>query len=203
MLVTPVSRVVNSYLAQNKSVNRNVTIPAKGDFQTNNAVTFTGLDFLTKILSKKQVLKTVEDVLKVLEKKDSGLYALTEKGFVSLSREKYEKFSTVIEEVVIKQGLENGKYRTGISPSNIISFLERGHSKVTMVADDGIHKLELVNNKYNKEVLPRFIRYNEFDEKERLIKHDLTSYTSEDLFNLSNKIIKESGDVNWGKLSKQ
>lgn len=224
MLVTPVNRVVNSYLAQSSFQNQSKTNPAfykASNFAQSNSISFTGLGFLKKFFSPPQIITTAEEVLEVLSKRRKGLYAYARENncFISIPPKRYNKLKNMINgEIILKNdktyaisyspyNIQTKGYRIGISPEAVHHFLQRGLSKVTMIVDDGLQVLSLPKNEKDREaVLKAVFRSEQFDENiKNIINIDNVALEkqTEFLYNWTQEMIKDSNLQDLVQLSKQ
>ena len=121
--------------------------------------------FFNKLVLKKNKYIDFDSPQKVLDdlaNKEYGGYALTDKGFVPITpREFQEMRPEVSTEFIIKNGTASQRikswstekgtreevfhYRSGVSPTSLLTYIERGFTKVTAVVDDGLQVLTLPN----------------------------------------------------------
>lgn len=202
----------NNYNYSSKK-NNLLTSNIKSDMP-NNQVSFGSLGFLERIKRfnpfKVEIIETTEQAIRHLIDKDSGFYIFNGEKYIKSSLKKYSKIkegsvnnlvlklpnisedeiSISSEEVITKPY----KYRRGISPEMVLSFLDKGVEEAILLADNGIQKLSLPKDKaIRKNAISIYEKSTELKTDERgEVIHVVPEHKSEFLYNLAKNMIKNT-----------
>lgn len=134
---------------------------------------------------KTNAINSTEEALLDLMQKQSGAIVKTAAGFIPIP---YEKFVTLmkkpseeckgISEIVFKRPMQKfwdenlrTQYdaRIGIIPSNVLSFLQTGATKITAICDNGIEELSIsANSKTRQKAFEYFKQTGELVKQDNL-----------------------------------
>lgn len=188
------------------------------DITSNNKsyqqVPFKGIGtFFNKLVTKNKVIDVnfPQKILAELEKKEFGAYALTAKGYVSITPKEFPKLdSKTVSELIIKHGpstskltswgenspaqTEIYKVRRGVCPTSLIAYLERGFSKITTIVDDGIQVLTLpmLTEKERNKLVNTLQKSDFVAQEEQNTIYMMPNYVPDFWYELTEKMIKTS-----------